>query len=63
VLAMAFSHINVETSVTPPWRGQSCACESEKQTKRSSGDDRPHFVPMRGRLGDDERATSGRGSR
>jgi hypothetical protein len=60
---MAFSHINVDTPVTPPWRDHSCACKSENQTKRSFGGGGPDFVPMRGRLGDDERATSGRGSR
>jgi hypothetical protein len=60
VLAMTFSHSDLGTPVTPPWRDHSCPCKSERETKRSSGDGRAHFVPLRGRHGDDARPTSGR---
>jgi hypothetical protein len=63
VLAMAFSHSDLGTPVTPSWRDHSCPCKSAKETKRSSPHGRPHFVPLRGRHGEDARATSGRALR
>lgn len=63
VLAMAFSHSGLGTPVTPSWRDDSCPCKSAKETKRSSTRGRPHFVPLRGRHGEDVRASSGRALR
>jgi hypothetical protein len=49
VLAMAFSHINLDAPGTPPGRNDPCPCGSGKKTKRCCGVDRLRFVPLRGR--------------
>lgn len=49
VLAMAFSHINLDASGTPPGRNDPCSCGSGKKTKRCCGVDRCRFLPLRGR--------------
>ena len=63
VLAMAFSHINVDAAITSPWRDDACPCESKQTTERCCGVVRSRFVPRRGRHGGGARSTSGRASR
>jgi hypothetical protein len=49
VLAMAFSHINLDAPGTAPGRNDPCPCGSGKKAKRCCGVDRWRFVPLRGR--------------
>jgi hypothetical protein len=49
VLAMAFSHINLDAPGTAPGRNDLCPCGSGKKAKRCCGVDRWRFVPLRGR--------------
>jgi len=46
---MAFSHVNLDASGTPPGRNDPCPCGSGKKTKRCCGVDRCRFLPLRGR--------------
>jgi hypothetical protein len=48
VLAMAFSHINLDAPGTPPGRNDPCPCGSGKKTKCCCGVDRSRFLSLRG---------------
>jgi hypothetical protein len=63
VLAMAFSHINVDTPLTPQWWDDRCRCESKQTSERCCGVDRSRFEPLSDRDGGGARSTSGRASR
>jgi hypothetical protein len=49
VLAMAFSHINLDAPGTAPGRNDPCPCGSGQKARRCCGVDRWRFVPLRGR--------------
>ena len=59
VLAMAFSHINVDAPATPRWRDDPCPGGSGEKTKRCCGLNGSRFGPRRGRPGGGARSSSG----
>ncbi len=49
MLAMAFSHINLDAPASPPGRNDLCPCGSGRKVKGCCGVDAWRFLPLRGR--------------
>jgi len=63
VLAMAFSHINLDASATPPWCDDPCPGGSKGTADRCCGLNASRFLPRRGRQGGVARSSSERALR